>query len=169
MEVQHTDTRDKYAIKRFEGVFTKEMRAKWFLRELTILKSVKHPCLNKLVTVVPPDDYDNFDNVLLVLELCDMDMKKLLKSSKHLDQDQVKSMIYDILCGLKYLHDAEIIHRDLKPANILINDDCTVQICDFGLARSIKGVTVDDKFNMNSKTTEEDEITTTPSTGKNGE
>jgi len=28
----------------------------------------------------------------------------------------------------------------LKPANILINDDCTIQICDFGLARSLKGV-----------------------------
>jgi mitogen-activated protein kinase 1/3 len=69
-----------------------------------------------------------------------MDMKKLLKSSKHLDETQVKSMIYDILCGIYYLHKADILHRDLKPANILVNNDCTIQICDFGLARSIKGV-----------------------------
>lgn len=45
-----------------------------------------------------------------------------------------------MLCGLLYLHKAQIIHRDLKPANILVNDDCTIQICDFGLARSMKGV-----------------------------
>jgi len=69
-----------------------------------------------------------------------MDLKKLLKSSKHLEEAQVKSIIYDILCGLNYLHKSHIIHRDLKPANILINDDCTIQICDFGLARSLKGV-----------------------------
>ena len=52
----------------------------------------------------------------------------------------MKSIVYDILCGLNYLHKSLIIHRDLKPANILINDDCTIQICDFGLARSLKGV-----------------------------
>jgi len=68
-----------------------------------------------------------------------MDLKKLLKSSKHLEETQVKSIVYDILCGLKYLHAANIIHRDLKPGNILVNDDCTIQICDFGLAREHGG------------------------------
>jgi mitogen-activated protein kinase 1/3 len=33
-----------------------------------------------------------------------------------------------------------VLHRDLKPANILVNEDCSVKICDFGLARSIAGV-----------------------------
>jgi serine/threonine protein kinase len=41
---------------------------------------------------------------------------------------------------LKYLHKAKIIHRDLKPGNILVNNDCTIQICDFGLARSMDGI-----------------------------
>ncbi len=56
------------------------------------------------------------------------------------------------MIGLKYLHSAEVLHRDLKPgmnwftfliqiiANILLNEDCTVKICDFGLARSIEGI-----------------------------
>ena len=35
------------------------------------------------------------------------------------------------------MHSAEVLHRDLKPANVLINEDCSVRICDFGLARSV--------------------------------
>jgi mitogen-activated protein kinase 1/3 len=41
---------------------------------------------------------------------------------------------------VKYLHSANVLHRDLKPANVLVNEDCSVKICDFGLARSISGV-----------------------------
>lgn len=44
------------------------------------------------------------------------------------------------MCAVKYLHSANVLHRDLKPANILVNEDCSVKICDFGLARSIEGV-----------------------------
>jgi len=68
----------------------------------------------------------HFDEVYLVLGKCDSDLKKLLKSSKHLEEAQVKSIIYDILCALKYLHSGQVIHRDIKPANILVNDDCTI-------------------------------------------
>ena len=106
MEVIHLPTQNKYAVKRFEEVFSKELRAKRLLRELSILKNVKHPCLNKLKCVIPPEDYNNFNEAYLVLDLCDMDLKKLLKSSKHLEETQVKSIIYDIVCGLNYLHKA---------------------------------------------------------------
>jgi mitogen-activated protein kinase 1/3 len=38
---------------------------------------------------------------------------------------------------MKFIHSANVLHRDLKPANILINDDCKILICDFGLARTL--------------------------------
>ena len=77
-----------------------------------------------------------FNEVYLVLRKCDMDLKKLIKSGKHLDETQVKSIVYDILCGLKYLHKAKIIHRDLKPDNMLLTDEFTLKLTDFGEARA---------------------------------
>lgn len=41
---------------------------------------------------------------------------------------------------MKYIHAAGILHRDLKPANVLINQDCSVKICDLGLARAVDGI-----------------------------
>lgn len=40
--------------------------------------------------------------------------------------------------SVKYMHSANLVHRDLKPANILMTSDCTVRLCDFGFARSLK-------------------------------
>mmetsp|Transcript_33678 Transcript_33678/g.52035 ORF Transcript_33678/g.52035 Transcript_33678/m.52035 type:complete len:94 (-) Transcript_33678:889-1170(-) len=54
-----------------------------------------------------------------------------------LSQDHVILVLYNLLCGLKYLHSMGIIHRDIKPSNILINKDCQIKICDLGLARTL--------------------------------
>ena len=48
MEVIHLPTKKKFAVKRFEEIFSKELRGKRLLRELNILKEVKHDCVNKL-------------------------------------------------------------------------------------------------------------------------
>lgn len=45
------------------------------------------------------------------------------------------SVLVIIQRGLKFVHSAGVVHRDLKPSNILINDNCDLKICDFGLAR----------------------------------
>ena len=103
MHVIHTPTKKSYACKRFEEIFSNDLRAKRLIREINILKSVKHQCLNKLRCVIKPEN-ENFNDVYMILDMCDMDLKKLLKSSKYLEEEQVKSIIYDILCGLNYLH-----------------------------------------------------------------
>ena len=62
------------------------------------------------------------------------DLYKLLKTQR-LSNDHVCYFLYQILCGLKYIHSANVLHRDLKPSNILLNTNRDLKICDFGLAR----------------------------------
>lgn len=54
-----------------------------------------------------------------------------------LNEEHLLIIIYNSLCALKFLHSSNVIHRDIKPANILVNQDCQVLICDFGLARTL--------------------------------
>ena len=70
----------------------------------------------------------------------------MLKSWKKIDgwcDKHVKSITYQILCGLLYIQSANIVHRDLKPSNILVDKKCNVKIIDFGLARQLNQVTRD--------------------------
>ena len=62
------------------------------------------------------------------------DLHKLLRSQK-LSSDHICYFLYQILRGLKYIHSANVLHRDLKPSNILLNSNCDLKICDFGLSR----------------------------------
>jgi mitogen-activated protein kinase 1/3 len=58
-------------------------------------------------------------------------------SPQYLTTAHIRTFLYQMLKGLKHLHSSSIIHRDLKPANILLNEDCSLKICDFGLARIV--------------------------------
>jgi serine/threonine protein kinase len=51
-------------------------------------------------------------------------------------EHHLQFFVYQMLRGLKYMHSAGIIHRDLKPRNLLVNSNCDLKICDFGLARA---------------------------------
>ena len=67
----------------------------------------------------------------------DTDLYKLILSAQYLTTAHIKCFLYQLLIGLKYIHSANVVHRDIKPANILVNEDCSLKICDFGLSRVI--------------------------------
>ena len=58
--------------------------------------------------------------------------------TQDLSDDHAQYFVYQTLRALKALHSADVIHRDLKPSNLLLNANCDLKVCDFGLARSVK-------------------------------
>ena len=82
-----------------------------------------------------PPHIDFFQEIYLITELMQSDLHKIIVSPQHLSADHIKVFLYQILRGVKYLHTSKIIHRDIKPGNLLVNSNCVLKICDFGLAR----------------------------------
>ena len=123
-----------------DGVFEDEVDCKRILREVTLLRRLKHQYVVELFDLIEPRNLETFDTLYVVLELAESDLKKVIKSAIHLQLKHIQLVIYNLICAVRYLHSANVLHRDLKPANTLVNEDCSVKICDFGLARSIEGV-----------------------------
>lgn len=141
-EAIHKPTGRQVAIKKALNLFDDKIDCKRILREVQLLRLLKHSGSNvvKLYEILDPVDPTNFNCIYMVLEYAQSDIKKLVKSAIHLQLIHIQKLVYNLLVGLKFIHSAGVLHRDLKPANILINEDCSVRICDFGLARSIVGV-----------------------------
>ena len=98
------------------------------------------------------EDKNSLSTIFIVMEVNELDLKQLIKFSRSsgLKEEHLKIIAYNTLCALKFLHSANIIHRDLKPSNILVNKNCQVMVCDFGLSRSMPESVVG-KGSCNSK------------------
>uniref|UniRef100_A0A1I8GD11 Protein kinase domain-containing protein n=1 Tax=Macrostomum lignano TaxID=282301 RepID=A0A1I8GD11_9PLAT len=130
------DPRDgsRLALKKMTGVLDNPVLARRACRELGFLGSLRH---ENIVTAVGVLEEDNFPaEIYLLCNLMETDLHRIIVSPQPLSADHVKIFIYQLLRGLKYLHSANILHRDIKPGNLLVNSDCRLRICDFGLARS---------------------------------
>ena len=63
------------------------------------------------------------------------DLERIIHSKQPLTDQHYQYFLYQILRGLKYIHSANVLHRDLKPSNLIVNSNCDLALCDFGLAR----------------------------------
>lgn len=97
------------------------------------MKQTEHPNIIKLYDTLRAD---NNKDVYLVFEFMEADLHNVI-SEDILKDVHIRFIIYQMAKALKYLHTGFIIHRDLKPSNILVNSNCTIKLCDFGLVRSI--------------------------------
>ncbi|KAL5531716.1 hypothetical protein ACEPAG_4593 [Sanghuangporus baumii] len=122
------------AIKLVTRVFEKTSLAKRALREITLLRHfANHENITGLIDVDAISK--DFNEIYLFLEPMEADLHQIIKSGQTLTNEHVQYFVYQILRGMKYVHSASVVHRDLKPGNLLVNADCELKICDFGLAR----------------------------------
>eukprot|EP00268_Persea_americana_P025186 TRINITY_DN2453_c0_g2_i4.p1 TRINITY_DN2453_c0_g2~~TRINITY_DN2453_c0_g2_i4.p1 ORF type:complete len:246 (+),score=44.24 TRINITY_DN2453_c0_g2_i4:799-1536(+) len=111
-------------------------RFKEFLREVAIMKRLRHPNIVLFMGAVtqPP-------NLSIVTEyLSRGSLYRLLHrpgAREMLDEKRRLNMAYDVAKGMNYLHrrNPPIVHRDLKSPNLLVDRKFTVKVCDFGLSR----------------------------------
>ena len=135
----HRTSGVRVAIKRV-APFEHQLLAIRTLRELRLLRFFHEhsACENiiKLLDVVIPGDRFSYQDVYLVQEMMDTDLYRVLRTQA-LSYDHAQYFTYQILRGLKPIHAAGVLHRDIKPSNLLVNANCDLKICDFGLARDI--------------------------------
>lgn len=115
------------------------------LREVSLLKMMRHPNIVKLLDIWIKDD----NTFGFILEFVKEDMYHFIRNlqgKRYLTMTNLRLVMRNLLEGIAYLHDNDIIHRDIKPQNILIdyeaeiNGPLTLKITDFGLARKITNV-----------------------------
>jgi mitogen-activated protein kinase 1/3 len=88
----------------------------------------------KLFDVIIPQAQAPLDCVLLVMDYVESNLKQLMmEEMPNFCNKHILVIIYNFFCCLNFIHSAGI--RDIKPANILIDSECTVKLCDFGLSR----------------------------------
>ncbi|KAI2792307.1 Mitogen-activated protein kinase HOG1 [Penicillium oxalicum] len=118
------------AVKKLPEPFKTANVAKHMYREIKLLKNLQHENIIHLkdIFISPAEE------IYLVTDLMATDLHTLLNTKK-LDNQFTEYFLYQIMRGLKYVHSAGVVHRDLKPGNILVNENCDLKICDFGLAR----------------------------------
>ncbi|BDA43124.1 Mitogen-activated protein kinase 4b [Coccomyxa sp. Obi] len=130
-------TGEKVAIKKIQNAFENLTDARRTLREIKLLRHLKHENVIAVRDILQPVNKESFNDVYIVYELMDTDLHHIIRSPQQLTDDHFQFFIYQILRGLKYVHTANVLHRDLKPSNLLLNASCDLRICDFGLARTL--------------------------------
>ncbi|XP_037413326.1 mitogen-activated protein kinase 16 isoform X2 [Triticum dicoccoides] len=130
-----THTGESVAIKKIDDVFEHVADATRILREIKLLRLLRHPDIVQIKHIMLPPSRREFRDIYIIFELMESDLHQVIKANDDLSPEHHQFFFYQLLRGMKYIHAANVFHRDLKPKNILANADCKLKICDFGLAR----------------------------------
>ncbi|CAG8555385.1 3731_t:CDS:10 [Cetraspora pellucida] len=128
-KAQNKDTNEVVALKRIRLDNEEEGVPCTAIREISLLKELKHANIVRLYDVLHTEK-----KLTLVFEYLDSDLKKFLDTyGGDLDILTIKQLMYQLLKGIAFCHEHRVLHRDLKPQNLLINK---LKLADFGLARA---------------------------------
>ncbi|GLD97445.1 hypothetical protein PINS_up006129 [Pythium insidiosum] len=137
ISAKDTRTDKTVAIKNIQRAFDDLTDAKRIVREIKLMRHLNHKCVLGVDDILEPVSLAKFEDVYIVSELMATDLHRVIYSRHALSDEHIAFFMYQMLCAMKYVHSANVIHRDLKPSNILVNPNCELKICDFGLARGI--------------------------------
>eukprot|EP00746_Dinoflagellata_sp_MGD_P066552 gnl/MRDRNA2_/MRDRNA2_27560_c0_seq1.p1 gnl/MRDRNA2_/MRDRNA2_27560_c0~~gnl/MRDRNA2_/MRDRNA2_27560_c0_seq1.p1 ORF type:complete len:391 (-),score=74.17 gnl/MRDRNA2_/MRDRNA2_27560_c0_seq1:57-1229(-) len=126
--------KEKVAVKKITNAFDDLIDGKRILREVKLLFHFNHPNIVRILDMFPPESVD-FEDIYIVMDLMESDLHRVIYSKQPLTDEHYQYFVHQILRALLYMHTANVLHRDLKPANILVNKNCDLKVCDFGLAR----------------------------------
>lgn len=118
-------------------------------RELNVLKYVSHPVLPKIYNLIKEEE-----KFFLVMEYVEgINLKKYVETKGVLKKKQLVSVMEQVCSGLYYLHslDTPIVYRDLKPSNIILMEDGSVKLIDFGIAKRYSREIDADEMALGSK------------------
>ncbi|PIL27727.1 transporter [Ganoderma sinense ZZ0214-1] len=135
----HREKGHTVALKRILMHNEKEGMPVTALREIKILKALRHPCIVDILDmfVVRSHGKESPLSVYMVFPYMDHDLAGLLENERvKLTPSQIKLYMKQLLEGTEYMHRNHILHRDMKAANLLISNDGCLKIADFGLARA---------------------------------
>jgi len=130
-------TNENVAIKKVPNAFEDLIDAKRILREIKLLRHFTHDNIISLKDILKPRSLEQFEDVYIISDLMETDLHRIIYSKQRLSDDHIQYFVYQMLRSLKYMHSAGVLHRDLKPSNLLLNSNCDLKVCDFGLARGM--------------------------------
>jgi len=119
------------AIKKFKESEEDDNVKKSILREVKILRSLKHDNVVHL-----KEAFRRKGKLYLVFEYVEKNLLEVLEQKNNgLESEDVRRYIFQMCLAIDYCHKNKIIHRDIKPENLLVNTDKSLKLCDFGFAR----------------------------------
>ncbi|CAG0880130.1 unnamed protein product [Cyprideis torosa] len=131
---RNRETGNLVAIKKFIEIDDDPMIRKIAIREVRMLKALKHPNLVNLI-----EAFKRKKRLHMVFEFCEYTvLQEMEKYPKGMPELQTKRIIYQTCLAIDYCHSRDVIHRDVKPENLLLTKDNVVKLCDFGFARVLE-------------------------------
>ena len=127
-------SKDTVALKKIFDAFQNATDAQRTYREVIFLLQMgQHENIVQLHDVMKAE---NDKDLYLVFEYMETDLHAVIRANI-LEDVHKQYILYQTFKALKYMHSAQLVHRDLKPSNLLLNSECLMKVCDFGLARSL--------------------------------